>query len=198
MGFIPYGCSALCSEAESAIQTLRTLLGLVSLATLLSVWRVWGQCAGGLLTACLSVCLSLTCCSSPPCFSHCSFVIEMLKSLPSDEGRRDRQARSIWFLDALIRFRAQKVIKGKSKPLPAPRHFILVLSTGSLSVVLSSPHGCLSGPPSSLPFLQSLEGLSSLYFLLLFWKWGRGDGAPESTFPASVLLGKTQYPGQTR
>lgn len=45
--------------------------------------------------------------------SHCSYVIEMLKSLPADEVHRNRQARSIWFLDALIRFRAQKVIKGK-------------------------------------------------------------------------------------
>lgn len=50
-----------------------------------------------------------------PCFSHCSFVIEALKSLPSNEESRDHQARCIWFLDTLIKFRAQKVIKRKSK-----------------------------------------------------------------------------------
>lgn len=51
------------------------------------------------------------------CFSHCCFVIEALKSLPSNEESRDHQARCIWFLDTLIRFRAQKVIKRKSKPI---------------------------------------------------------------------------------
>ncbi|XP_021077738.1 DNA-directed RNA polymerase I subunit RPA49 isoform X2 [Mus pahari] len=56
--------------------------------------------------------------------SHCSFVIEMLKSLPADEEHRNRQARSIWFLDALIRFRAQKVIKGKSALGPGIPHII--------------------------------------------------------------------------
>lgn len=57
----------------------------------------------------------LPCPPPRPSFSHCSFVIEALKSLPSDEESRDRQARCIWFLDALIKFRAQKVIKRKSK-----------------------------------------------------------------------------------
>lgn len=46
--------------------------------------------------------------------SHCSFVIEALKSLPSNQESRDRQARCIWFLDTLIKFRAQKVIKRKT------------------------------------------------------------------------------------
>uniref|UniRef100_A0A8C8TWJ4 Polymerase (RNA) I polypeptide E n=1 Tax=Peromyscus maniculatus bairdii TaxID=230844 RepID=A0A8C8TWJ4_PERMB len=80
--------------------------------------------------------------------SHCSFVIEMLKSLPSDEGRRDRQARSIWFLDALVRFRAQKVIKGKSALGPGIPHIInakllkhftcLTYNNGSLRNLISS------------------------------------------------------------
>lgn len=46
--------------------------------------------------------------------SHCAFVIEALKSLPADKELRDRQARCLWFLDTLIKFRAQKVIKRKS------------------------------------------------------------------------------------
>ncbi|CAK7293214.1 DNA-directed RNA polymerase I subunit RPA49 [Vulpes lagopus] len=56
--------------------------------------------------------------------SHCSFVIEALKSLPSDEKSRDRQARCIWFLDTLIKFRAQKVIKRKSALGPGIPHVI--------------------------------------------------------------------------
>ncbi|KAF0883957.1 RPA49 polymerase, partial [Crocuta crocuta] len=56
--------------------------------------------------------------------SHCSFVIEALKSLPSDEKSRDHQARCIWFLDTLIRFRAQKVIKRKSALGPGVPHII--------------------------------------------------------------------------
>ncbi|XP_015396219.1 DNA-directed RNA polymerase I subunit RPA49 [Panthera tigris] len=56
--------------------------------------------------------------------SHCSFVIEALKSLPSDEESRDRQARCIWFLDTLIKFRAQKVIKRKSALGPGVPHII--------------------------------------------------------------------------
>ncbi|KAL1776378.1 DNA-directed RNA polymerase I subunit RPA49 [Sigmodon hispidus] len=80
--------------------------------------------------------------------SHCSFVIEMLKSLPSHEEARDRQARSIWFLDALIRFRAQKVIKGKSALGPGIPHIInnkllkqftcLTYNNGSLRNLISS------------------------------------------------------------
>ncbi|ERE81775.1 DNA-directed RNA polymerase I subunit RPA49-like protein [Cricetulus griseus] len=79
---------------------------------------------------------------------HCSFVIEMLKSLPSNEESRDRQARSIWFLDALIRFRAQKVIKGKSALGPGIPHIIntkllknftcLTYNNGSLRNLISS------------------------------------------------------------
>uniref|UniRef100_A0A9L0RB20 RNA polymerase I subunit E n=1 Tax=Equus caballus TaxID=9796 RepID=A0A9L0RB20_HORSE len=56
--------------------------------------------------------------------SHCSFVIEALKSLPSNEESRDRQARCIWFLDTLIKFRAQKVIKRKSALGPGVPHVI--------------------------------------------------------------------------
>ncbi|KAB1280602.1 DNA-directed RNA polymerase I subunit RPA49 [Camelus dromedarius] len=55
---------------------------------------------------------------------HCSFIIEALKSLPSNEERRDRQARCIWFLDTLIKFRAQKVIKRKSALGPGVPHVI--------------------------------------------------------------------------
>uniref|UniRef100_F6U0K3 RNA polymerase I subunit E n=1 Tax=Callithrix jacchus TaxID=9483 RepID=F6U0K3_CALJA len=47
--------------------------------------------------------------------SHCTFVIDALKSLPSNVESRDHQARRIWFLDTLIKFRAQKVVKRKSK-----------------------------------------------------------------------------------
>ncbi|ELW69862.1 DNA-directed RNA polymerase I subunit RPA49 [Tupaia chinensis] len=56
--------------------------------------------------------------------SHCSFVIEALKSLPSNEESRDHQARCIWFLDTLIKFRAQKVIKRKSALGPGIPHII--------------------------------------------------------------------------
>uniref|UniRef100_G3TA66 RNA polymerase I subunit E n=2 Tax=Loxodonta africana TaxID=9785 RepID=G3TA66_LOXAF len=55
---------------------------------------------------------------------HCSFVIEALKSLPSNEESRDRQARCIWFLDTFIKFRAQKVIKRKSALGPGVPHII--------------------------------------------------------------------------
>ncbi|XP_062938313.1 DNA-directed RNA polymerase I subunit RPA49 [Cynocephalus volans] len=55
---------------------------------------------------------------------HCCFVIEALKSLPSNEESRDRQARCIWFLDTLIKFRAQKVIKRKSALGPGVPHII--------------------------------------------------------------------------
>ncbi|XP_006894518.1 PREDICTED: DNA-directed RNA polymerase I subunit RPA49-like, partial [Elephantulus edwardii] len=56
--------------------------------------------------------------------SHCSFVTKALKSLPSDVESRDHQARCIWFLDTLIRFRAQKVIKRKSALGPGIPHII--------------------------------------------------------------------------
>ncbi|KAG8512197.1 DNA-directed RNA polymerase I subunit RPA49, partial [Galemys pyrenaicus] len=55
---------------------------------------------------------------------HCCFVIEALKSLPPNEESRDRQARCIWFLDTLIRFRAQKVIKRKNALGPGVPHII--------------------------------------------------------------------------
>ncbi|KAM9083318.1 DNA-directed RNA polymerase I subunit RPA49 isoform 2-T3 [Megaptera novaeangliae] len=79
--------------------------------------------------------------------SHCSFVIEALKSLPSSEESRDRQARCIWFLDTLIRFRAQKVIKRKSALGPGIPHIIntkllkqftcLIYNNGSLRNLIS-------------------------------------------------------------
>uniref|UniRef100_A0A8C8YQP8 RNA polymerase I subunit E n=1 Tax=Prolemur simus TaxID=1328070 RepID=A0A8C8YQP8_PROSS len=56
--------------------------------------------------------------------SHCSFVIETLKSLPSNEESRDWQARCIWFLDTLIKFRSQRVIKRKSALGPGIPHVI--------------------------------------------------------------------------
>lgn len=79
---------------------------------------------------------------------HCCFVLEALKSLPSDEERRDHQARCIWFLDALIRFRAHKVIKRKSVLGPGVPHIIstkllkqfscLTYNDGSLRNVISN------------------------------------------------------------
>lgn len=53
-------------------------------------------------------------CPSPSC-SHCSFVLEELKFLPTDEKSRDHKARCLWFLDTLIKFSHQKVIKKKRK-----------------------------------------------------------------------------------
>ncbi|XP_037654179.1 DNA-directed RNA polymerase I subunit RPA49 [Choloepus didactylus] len=79
--------------------------------------------------------------------SHCSFVIEALKSLPSNEESRDHQARCIWFLDALIKFRAQKVVKRKSALGPGVPHIIntkllkhftcLTFNNGSLRNLIS-------------------------------------------------------------
>ncbi|NXB78223.1 RPA49 polymerase, partial [Donacobius atricapilla] len=45
--------------------------------------------------------------------SHCSFVLEELKFLPTDERRRDHKTRCLWFLDTLIKFSHMKVIKKK-------------------------------------------------------------------------------------
>jgi hypothetical protein len=108
----------------------------VGLPSRLAPGVVYRQCAGEgvwLLTACFPSRAAV----SLPCFSHCSYVIEMLKSLPIDEVHRNRQARSIWFLDALIRFRAQKVIKGKSK---ARWHFLTQLfPAADSSAILTSP-----------------------------------------------------------
>ncbi|RMC08087.1 hypothetical protein DUI87_15118 [Hirundo rustica rustica] len=47
--------------------------------------------------------------------SHCSFVLEELKFLPTDEKSRDHKARCLWFLDTLIKFSHLKVIKKKRK-----------------------------------------------------------------------------------
>ncbi|XP_062063922.1 DNA-directed RNA polymerase I subunit RPA49 [Lepus europaeus] len=80
--------------------------------------------------------------------SHCSFVIEALKCLPTDEKSRDRQARCLWFLDTLIKFRAQKVIKRKSALGPGVPHIIstkllkqftcLTYNNGSLRNLISN------------------------------------------------------------
>lgn len=102
------------------------------------------MCWGGvwLPTACFPSCAAV----SLPCFSHCSFVIEMLKSLPANEEQRNRQARSIWFLDALIRFRAQKVIKGKSK---AHRHLLILLFPAAESFPQTSVQPALPPAPAA-------------------------------------------------
>ena len=73
-------------------------------------WPFLSRCWGCLLAGLTHFPFCLPC-------SHCSSVIEALKSLPSNEKSRDRQARCIWYLDTLIKFRAQKVIKRKSKSM---------------------------------------------------------------------------------
>ncbi|NXY09424.1 RPA49 polymerase, partial [Pteruthius melanotis] len=56
--------------------------------------------------------------------SHCSFVLEELKFLPTDEKSRDHKARCLWFLDTLIRFSHMKVIKKKHPMGPECPHII--------------------------------------------------------------------------
>lgn len=56
--------------------------------------------------------------------SHCSFVLEELKSMPLNEDRADHKARCLWFLDALIKFSFQKVIKKKHALGPDCPHVI--------------------------------------------------------------------------
>ncbi|NWR91739.1 RPA49 polymerase, partial [Furnarius figulus] len=56
--------------------------------------------------------------------SHCSFVLEELKFLPTDEKSRDHKARCLWFLDTLIRFSKEKVIKRKQPVSPECPHII--------------------------------------------------------------------------
>ncbi|NXC55883.1 RPA49 polymerase, partial [Aleadryas rufinucha] len=56
--------------------------------------------------------------------SHCSFVLEELKFLPTDEKSRDHKARCLWFLDTLIRFSHLKVIKKKHPMGPECPHII--------------------------------------------------------------------------
>ncbi|NXA95221.1 RPA49 polymerase, partial [Melanocharis versteri] len=56
--------------------------------------------------------------------SHCSFVLEELKFLPTDERSRDHKARCLWFLDTLIRFSDRKVIKKKHPMGPECPHII--------------------------------------------------------------------------
>ncbi|NXU40966.1 RPA49 polymerase, partial [Drymodes brunneopygia] len=56
--------------------------------------------------------------------SHCSFVLEELKFLPTDERSRDHKARCLWFLDTLIKFSHLKVIKKKNPMGPECPHII--------------------------------------------------------------------------
>ncbi|NXR73774.1 RPA49 polymerase, partial [Pycnonotus jocosus] len=56
--------------------------------------------------------------------SHCSFVLDELKFLPTDEKRRDHKARCLWFLDTLIKFSHLKVIKKKHPMGPECPHII--------------------------------------------------------------------------
>ncbi|NXD45793.1 RPA49 polymerase, partial [Copsychus sechellarum] len=56
--------------------------------------------------------------------SHCSFVLEELKFLPTDEKSRDHKARCLWFLDTLIKFSHLKVIKKKHPLGPECPHII--------------------------------------------------------------------------
>uniref|UniRef100_A0A8D0FJH0 RNA polymerase I subunit E n=1 Tax=Strix occidentalis caurina TaxID=311401 RepID=A0A8D0FJH0_STROC len=56
--------------------------------------------------------------------SHCSFVLEELKFLPTDEKSRDHKARCLWFLDTLIKFSYLKVIKKKYPMGPECPHII--------------------------------------------------------------------------
>ncbi|XP_039090684.1 DNA-directed RNA polymerase I subunit RPA49 [Hyaena hyaena] len=93
--------------------------------------------------------------------SHCSFVIEALKSLPSDEKSRDHQARCIWFLDTLIRFRAQKVIKRKSALGPGVPHI--------LSTKLLKHFTCLTYNNGSLRNLisDSMKAKITAYVIIL-------------------------------
>ncbi|NXO29542.1 RPA49 polymerase, partial [Cisticola juncidis] len=56
--------------------------------------------------------------------SHCSFVLEELKFLPTDERTRDHKARCLWFLDTLIKFSHLKVIKKKHPMGPECPHII--------------------------------------------------------------------------
>ncbi|NWS85732.1 RPA49 polymerase, partial [Toxostoma redivivum] len=56
--------------------------------------------------------------------SHCSFVLEELKFLPTDEKSRDHKARCLWFLDTLIKFSQMKVIKKKHPMGPECPHII--------------------------------------------------------------------------
>ncbi|NWV45426.1 RPA49 polymerase, partial [Daphoenositta chrysoptera] len=56
--------------------------------------------------------------------SHCSFVLEELKFLPTDEKSRDHKTRCLWFLDTLIRFSHLKVIKKKHPMGPECPHII--------------------------------------------------------------------------
>ncbi|NXA64012.1 RPA49 polymerase, partial [Mohoua ochrocephala] len=56
--------------------------------------------------------------------SHCSFVLEELKFLPTDERSRDHKARCLWFLDTLIRFSHLKVIKKRHPMGPECPHII--------------------------------------------------------------------------
>uniref|UniRef100_A0A8D2MIU4 RNA polymerase I subunit E n=1 Tax=Zonotrichia albicollis TaxID=44394 RepID=A0A8D2MIU4_ZONAL len=76
----------------------------------------WGFSPHGAIFCCLNS-PSLSC-------SLCSFVLEELKFLPTDEKSRDHKARCLWFLDTLIKFSQQKVIKKKHPMGPECPHII--------------------------------------------------------------------------
>ncbi|XP_078009166.1 DNA-directed RNA polymerase I subunit RPA49 isoform X2 [Phascolarctos cinereus] len=56
--------------------------------------------------------------------SYCPFVIEALKNLPLDEESRDHKARCLWFLNILLKFRSQNVIRKKNSLGPDVPHII--------------------------------------------------------------------------
>ncbi|XP_069866185.1 DNA-directed RNA polymerase I subunit RPA49 [Dipodomys merriami] len=93
--------------------------------------------------------------------SHCTFVLEALKALPANEESRDRQARCIWFLDTLLKFRTQKVIKRKSFLGPGIPHII--------SSKLLKQFTCLSYNNGSLQNLisNSMKAKITAYVILL-------------------------------
>ncbi|XP_036598137.1 DNA-directed RNA polymerase I subunit RPA49 [Trichosurus vulpecula] len=79
--------------------------------------------------------------------SYCPFVIEALKNLPLNEKSRDHKARCLWFLNILIKFRSQNVIRKKNSLGPDVPHIIntkllknftsLTYSNGSLRNLIS-------------------------------------------------------------
>ncbi|NXM74111.1 RPA49 polymerase, partial [Serilophus lunatus] len=80
--------------------------------------------------------------------SHCTFVLDELKHLPTEERSRDHKARCLWFLDTLIKFSHLKVIKKKHPLGPECPHIIsrklmknftsLTYNNGSVQNLISS------------------------------------------------------------
>ncbi|KAF7241208.1 DNA-directed RNA polymerase I subunit RPA49 [Varanus komodoensis] len=56
--------------------------------------------------------------------SHCSFVLNELKSMPLDEKRCDHKARCLWFFDSLVKLSSQKNVKKKYALGPDCPHII--------------------------------------------------------------------------